>query len=191
MLDKKPDAHQERVQMLHQQFFTLVWLGFRQMVSRLQKYHLTQPQFATLAALVRYQQPATMQQLTKVTFQDAPTMTGVVNRLLKMGLVRRTRSENDRRVVLVEATPEAVVLIEEIDRDLRDESPAGFSRISEDDLDKLEKMLDNILLILLEQNPHAEQLTLDTAKEWLRTFASDPLSFVKTQENNPYKLTLF
>lgn len=173
---------EERIKLIHQQFSTLMWLGFKQVVSRLQKYGLTQPQFITLSALVHHNSPATMQQLTKVTFQDAPTMTGIVNRLLKMELVRRTRSEMDRRVVFVEATSAGVELVETIDRELRRDKRVGLFQLSETDLDKLEEMLDYLLLVLLRQNPEYNEVSLDLAKKWLQNFAADPLGMIKQDE---------
>ncbi len=172
----------ERIKILHQQFSTLMWLGFKQVVARLQKYGLTQPQFLTLTALVDHQSPATMQQLTKVSFQDAPTMTGIVNRLLKMGLVHRTRSNIDRRVVLVEATSAGIELVDVIDRELRRDKSVGLFSLSDPDLDKLEEMLDYLLLVLLRQNPEYQDVDLALAKVWLQNFAADPLGAIKQQE---------
>ncbi len=175
-----------RVRQVHQQMFTLMWLGMKQFVGYLQRYGLTQPQFVTLAALVHHRQPATMQQLAKVTLQDAPTMTGIVNRLVKMGLVQRTRSDADRRVVLVEATTAGADLIERVDCELGDMRPISFYGLPDEDLDRLENILDEILLIILKKASSAQQTTLAQAKTWLQSFAADPIEFVKNQENaNP------
>jgi len=183
MFEETTDPHHTRVRLVQQQMFTLMWLGMKQFVGHLQRYGLTQPQFVTLAALVHHPKPATMQELTKVPLQDAPTMTGIVNRLLKMEVVQRTRSETDRRVVLVEATPAGGELIEKVICEMEQTSPVSFYGLPDEDLDKLENILDEILLILLKQSSYAQQTSLEQAKQWLQTFAGDPIQFVKNQDN--------
>jgi len=178
MTDKSwEETRLARVELLHEQFFTLMWLGFRQVTQRLQKFGLTHPQFVTLAALVKYQKSASMRQLTSVTFQDAPTMTGIVNRLLKMDLVARTRCETDRRVVLVEAKPAAIKLLETINQSLRQDKTIGFSALSGEALDKLDTILDYILEILLKNNQRQSPTDIEIAKEWMKLFAGDPITF--------------
>ena len=172
----------QRIKLIHQQFSTLMWLGFKQVVSRLQKYGLTQPQFMVLSALVNHRDAATMQDLTRVSFQDAPTMTGIVKRLVKMELVARTRSEIDRRVVLVEATPAGIDLIETVDRELRQDKRVGLVNLSETDLDKLEEMMDYLLLVLLRQNQEYNGVDLEIAKAWLQNVAADPPGAFKRQD---------
>ncbi len=180
MADDK--ARLARVELLHEQFFTLMWLGFRQVTQRLQKFGLTHPQFVTLAALVKYGQPASMRQLTSVTFQDAPTMTGIVNRLLKMDLVKRTRCETDRRVVLVEAMPAAIKLLETINQSLREDETIGFSTLSDEALDRLDTLLNYILEILLKNNQQQFPMDIEIAKEWIKLFASDPITFISIRD---------
>lgn len=191
MTSEKENTRYARVQLLQQQIYTLMWMGMKQFVSHLQQYGLTQPQFVTLAALVHHSQPVTMQQLSKVTFQDAPTMTGIVNRLVKMGVVQRTRSEVDRRVVLVQATPAGANLIDKIDREMEDATPVSFYRLPDEDLDKLEEIIDGLLLILLKQHSPRQEISLAQAKQWLQTFAADPIQFVKNQEDSPSNNNLF
>jgi DNA-binding MarR family transcriptional regulator len=66
---------------------------------------LTFPQMVTLLAI---QQHGTcrMSELAEQTHQSAGTLTGIVDRLIADGLVERTRSVNDRRVVEVGLTDE-------------------------------------------------------------------------------------
>jgi len=178
MVDEFQDeARLARVELLHEQFFTLMWLGFRQVTQRLQKFGLTHPQFVTLAALVKYNKPASMRQLTSVTFQDAPTMTGIVNRLLKMDLVARTRCESDRRVVLVESKPAAVKLLETINKSLRQDKTIGFATLSDEALDKLDTTLNYVLEILLRNSQGQFPTDMAVVKEWMKSFASDPITF--------------
>ena len=191
MTFEKENTRLTRVRLLQQQIYTLMWMGMKQFVNHLQQYGLTQPQFVTLAALVHHQKPVTMQRLAKVALQDAPTMTGIVNRLVKMGVAQRTRSETDRRVVLVQATPTGSELIAKIDREMQDASPVSFYRLPEEDLDKLENIIDGLLLILLKQHSPLQEISLSQAKQWLQTFAADPIQFVKNQEETLSNKNLF
>jgi len=175
---------EERARCLFEQFMLLIWFAFRNLTQRLQRYGLTHPQFITLASLVQHGQPANMRQLANVALQDAPTLTGIVNRLVKMGLVRRTRSEDDRRVVLVEATDDGIDLIGTIHRNLQSERSLGFGRFTtEEHLGKLEAFLDELLAIQIEANDNFPAKDINTAKGWLKKFSEDPLEFVKTHES--------
>jgi DNA-binding MarR family transcriptional regulator len=172
----------ERSKALHEQFLTLVWIAFRRMVQRLQGYGLTHPQFITLAALVRHSKPASMGQLTAVTLQDAPTMTGIVNRLVKMGLVRRARSEDDRRIVWVESTPEGMALVEVIEQDMEQDDLNGFCSMTDEEITKIEEALDRVLTLQFEAIHPSDIPDIETARHWFIDFAHDPIGFVKERD---------
>jgi DNA-binding MarR family transcriptional regulator len=89
----------------------LSWVAQKQFAQSVAQHELTFPQFLTLAFLVKASQHCSMNQLAEATHQDAATMTGVVDRLERLGLVERTRSAEDRRVVLVRPRMEAVELL--------------------------------------------------------------------------------
>lgn len=71
----------------------------------LQDYGLTAPQLITLQAIAR-QQPATAGTLAKAVHLGRPTVTGILNRLERRGMVQRVRGGQDRRTVQVTLTPE-------------------------------------------------------------------------------------
>jgi len=175
-----PNNKNERIKLLHEQFFTLFWFAFRRLTQRLQKYGITHPQFITLVSLVTHGQPATMRQLTQVTLQDPPTMTGIVNRMVKMGLLHRTRSQEDRRVVWVEATPKGIELINTVRQNLKQEDPYGFYDVSEAELEKVEDFLDYILVRYMKEIHQQEIPNLEAARKNLHAFARDPLGFIKS-----------
>jgi MarR family transcriptional regulator, organic hydroperoxide resistance regulator len=89
----------------------LSWVAQKQFAQSVAQHELTFPQFLTLAFLVKASQHCSMNQLAEATHQDAATMTGVVDRLERLGLVERARSIEDRRVVLVRPRKEAIVLL--------------------------------------------------------------------------------
>src|ERR1700752_1318297 len=125
-------SREERIKTIHDAFFALMWISKRQFAQRLQTFGLTHPQFITLATLTAHKKACTMSDLINVTFQDAPTMTGVIDRLVKMQLVERTRSETDRRVVLVEVTPAGSGLVQQIDEQMLCDATTGFARLTDE-----------------------------------------------------------
>lgn len=169
----------ERVRSLRNLFLTLSWLAQKHLMHRLQEYGLTHPQFITLYALVRHPQPATMSELTEVSLQDAPTMTGIVNRLVKMELVQRARDEQDRRVVLVEATPAGQNLIQQISNHLEAEDGQGIAALSQSEMAALESILDHILNHHLTRLHNQGEAISDISKREIETFTQDPIGFIK------------
>ncbi len=76
------------------------------------EYGLTASQYNVLRILQGEGRPLPSLEIARRTIQVVPAITGLIDRLLKAGLVRRERSEEDRRVVLVELTPAAEALLE-------------------------------------------------------------------------------
>ena len=65
---------------------------------------VTQTQFVVLAAILAGRR-STMGALAKSLHVRMPTMTGIVDRLVRAGYVRRSTDPHDRRQVAVEVTP--------------------------------------------------------------------------------------
>lgn len=85
-------------------FVVLGWMERRLFSQQLAKHDLTIPQFFTLLAIQHCGDGCTMGMLAEMTHQCSATMTGIIDRLLRMGLVERERAETDRRLVLVQIT---------------------------------------------------------------------------------------
>lgn len=171
----------EQLKRIHTSFLMLMHVSKRWFAQRLQTYSLTLPQFVALAALAGHQKPSTMSDLTSVTFHDAPTMTGVIDRLVKMKLVQRTRSETDRRVVLVAATPAGVDLVEEIETNVFNEMSDGYQIFSDTQLGDLEHILHNMLRVHLMQQSTLENSQLDAEIQKLQMFIEDPINYIKSE----------
>lgn len=76
---------------------------------------ITPPQFGLLVCLV-HAGPQTMKELSERMDLTHGASTGLVDRLHRLGLVERERSNEDRRVVHVAVTPEGQQLIDRIDK---------------------------------------------------------------------------
>ena len=175
-----PSSRQERIKRITSSFMPLMWISTRRFCQKLQSFGLTHPQFVALASLAMHQRPCTMHDLTNVTFQDPATMTGIVNRLVAMKLVERTRSETDRRVVWVQATPAGMDLCGRIKEKLQHDAVAGYAALTDDDLAALEQLLGYLLRIHMRQPESLSTTDLDAEIERLQLFTSDPISYVKS-----------
>jgi MarR family transcriptional regulator, organic hydroperoxide resistance regulator len=100
----EPDDLERDVLELAHQIMMMGWLERRRLAQELAGHSLTVPQFFTLVTIHQCEKGCTMGLLADETHQCSATMTGIVDRLLKMKLVERTRDENDRRLVLVKLT---------------------------------------------------------------------------------------
>lgn len=173
------DARSDQIRSLRNLFLSLNWFAYRQLIEYLQTHNLSPAQFFVLVALTQHGHPATMSELTEVTGQDAPSMTGVVNRLVKLGLVERTRDERDRRVVLVAVSPAGATMATEVRTHLESEDVHGFALLSNDDLASLERLLAHLLTACLRQIHDDPTFEIETAPTGLEDFAQDPIGFIR------------
>lgn len=77
-------------------------------------------------------------------------VTGFVDRLYKLGLIARTRSEEDRRVVLVSLTEKGKSLLEELSRQRTDKTERLFSALGENESKQLNQALERLQTVLIE-----------------------------------------
>ncbi len=90
----------------------VAWLEQRCLARELDNLGLTVPQLLVLRSIQRRAQQPTMSTLADDTLQRCATMTGIVGRLVKLGLVARERDPHDRRRVLVQLTPAGRAVLE-------------------------------------------------------------------------------
>jgi DNA-binding MarR family transcriptional regulator len=156
-----------------------MWINLRRFWRLLQSFNLTHPQFIALKALTMHACPCTMTDLTNTTMHDPPTMTGIVDRLVKMGLVERTRCDTDRRVVLVRTTPSGVELLRQVDKRFVDDDFFGYASLSDIQLDELEKLLGYVLRMHVRRYTTIENVDADTELGQLETLLLDPIAYAK------------
>lgn len=176
-------TREEQIKAIHDAFFALMWIAKRQFTQRLQAFGLTPPQFVTLATLVAHKQACTMSDLINVTFQDAPTMTGIIDRLVKVKLAHRSRSETDRRVVLVEATPAGIELFKQIEEKIFQDDSCTYEDLTDQDLVMIEQLLIYLLRAQVGRSTSSD-VDLDTGIQKLLLFQSDPIYYTKLETEN-------
>jgi len=112
-------------------------------------------------------------------------MTGIVDRLVKMGLVKRARSEADRRVVLVQTTPKGLDLFERVDEAITQNETNGYERLSDDELEQLEQLIQYKLRAHIGQQQAFTDIDLDCEIEKSREFFKDPIQYTKVEKTKP------
>lgn len=90
----------------------------RQFRAHFGKCNLTFPQALVLNALLE-KAPVPISVLAEKTGSANSTISGIVDRLEKLGLVRRERGKEDRRVIYVDLTEECCRLRESADTNVR------------------------------------------------------------------------
>lgn len=98
---------------------------------RLQDRHkLTGPQLATLRAAERTD-GITISALARAVHLSQPTVSGILSRLERRGLVGRRRSDDDRRSVVIGVTEEGARVLEEAPSLLQERFRAELARLED------------------------------------------------------------
>jgi DNA-binding MarR family transcriptional regulator len=106
-----------------------------------ENFDVTLPQFEVLCELDRRGGPVAMSQLSNRLNVTSSNLTGVVDRLVRKGLVRRFRSRKDRRVQRIELSPEGRTTHAEISADSALWLAHAFTGLSDEEVIQLRKLL--------------------------------------------------
>ena len=117
---------------------------------------LTPTQLGVLEGIL-HKGPLTQRELSRKVLTSAGNMTDVVDKLEARGLVRRTRSPRDRRVVPVELTPSGRTLIQALFPRHALDIGAAMSGLSCDELRMLDGLLRKLGLAAAEDLPLAAE----------------------------------
>lgn len=132
------------------------WLEQRRFAQDLASFGLTPPQFHVLRDILVRGGDTTMSALAEDTLQHCATMTGVVDRLVKMALVIRHRAAHDRRQVLVQLTPTGRQVLELVRHSREERLRKTLSRLSPPDAENLLHLLKAYLKAFRVENERAE-----------------------------------
>jgi DNA-binding MarR family transcriptional regulator len=115
----------------------------RVLESRLAKYNVTASQYIVLAQLSN-EDGISLSQLGERLYFDNPTITGIVDRMERDGLVERCRAEDDRRVINVLLTQHGKKLLSAIENIADEINESVMDEFTKSDQDKLLRILDSI-----------------------------------------------
>jgi DNA-binding MarR family transcriptional regulator len=111
---------------------------------------LTLPQFDVLAQLYRREDGMTPGELTRELLVTAGNVTGIVERLGRLGLVDRRPVPHDRRAVRVRLTPRGRQLMRRIIPRHRRDVAGLLARVPPDDLARLRDLLGDVARLIEE-----------------------------------------
>ena len=110
----------------------------------LREYGLTMSQYNVLRILRGEGQPLPCLEVAERMIQVAPAITRVVDQLLKLELILKTQSSEDRRVFLIELKPKARKLLKQIDQPLLDLHTTLLSGIKKSEQKTLVRILESL-----------------------------------------------
>jgi DNA-binding MarR family transcriptional regulator len=139
------DQRQQTIARIARVVGQLTWLGSKRSAQQLARYGLTAPQYFTLLSLSHRDEASPMHVLAEITHQDAATVTGIVDRLVRLGYVSRERGREDRRKVYVTLLETGRQVVEEVRQANYENWRRSFSALSRQDLDEMLRMLETIL----------------------------------------------
>lgn len=108
-----------------------------------ESFKLTLPQIICLREIHEHG-PITFSHLTRILALNNSTTTGIVDRLEREALVRRVRSDRDRRQVMVQVTDAGVKVLEDAPPPLNKTFIERFESLPEDDKDQIVNALDRL-----------------------------------------------
>lgn len=105
------------------------------------QYGLTSSQYNVLRILRGEGKPMPCLEIGDRMIQVVPAMTGLIDRLTKLELVRRKRCTEDRRVIYIELTEKAEDLLHELDEPVRESERGLLGHLTRAELKELSRLL--------------------------------------------------
>lgn len=115
----------------------------------MEKYDITPLQYRALK-IIRDENP-TMGDLCNFLYLSSSTVTDLVDRLESNNLVRRVRSREDRRVIILEITEEGISLLDNIQEKKLEVLNKALSLLDEKERDEIKRALIKLYCVLKEE----------------------------------------
>lgn len=112
-----------------------------------QEFNLTGPQVVLIRELVRRGEIHAAELAKNISLSHA-TVTDILNRLEKRGLISRTRSQIDRRRILVRPTAQALALVEQSPPLLQERFSQQLEKLQEWELTQILSVLQRVALMM-------------------------------------------
>ena len=115
-----------------------------------ENYHVTVPQIITLREIYEHG-PVSFSELTDIVSLNNSTVTGIVDRLERQNLVRRTRTAQDRRRIDVVITEEGIDFVKRIPPPIQESLITGLENMSAEQVETILWSIDTVLALLKDQ----------------------------------------
>lgn len=149
-----PLTQEERIVASIRQIIRAVDLHSRRLV---EAHGLTGPQLAALSEVVRTG-PVSPTALARAVHLSQATVTGIIQRLERRGLVRRDANASDRRSVLLHPTDAGRQLLATSPSPLQDRFRAGLAKLDQAERDRILETLQRVAGLMdardLDASPH-------------------------------------
>lgn len=129
---------------LSQDIARVTWGGARQFAAALAPFGLTLQQYFTLVA-INGASECTMGMLAGQTHHSLGTMTGIVDRLVRQGLVARRSHATDRRIVLVQLTASGMETLAHVENMRQEQLDSALLKMGEPQARNLIRLLGQYL----------------------------------------------
>jgi MarR family transcriptional regulator, 2-MHQ and catechol-resistance regulon repressor len=106
------------------------------------EYEITASQYNVLRILRGEARPMPCQEICERMIQVVPAMTGLLDRLEDQQLIRRDRSQTDRRIIYVEPTDKALKLLARMDQPVLDMHQSLIGHLTKAELQQLSRLLE-------------------------------------------------
>jgi DNA-binding MarR family transcriptional regulator len=108
------------------------------------EFGITPSQYNVLRILRGEARPLQCAEITERMVQVVPAMTGLLDRLENQGLIVRTRSTEDRRVIFVEPTAKALDLLKRLDHPVLHLNEKLLGKLTKSELKELSRLLEKV-----------------------------------------------
>jgi len=105
---------------------------------------LTVPQVSVLALLSEAGQPLPVTKLARLLLLESPSVTSLVDRMCRSGLVERVKDQGDRRIVLVKLTGKGRKAYDDVRESAASTSDELFGVLSAEDRATLKDLLQKL-----------------------------------------------
>lgn len=116
-----------------------------------ERYQVTVPQIITLREIYEHG-PVSFSELTEIVSLNNSTVTGIVDRLERQNLVRRTRTAQDRRRIDIVITDEGTRFVQEIPPPIQESLINGLEGMGPERVETILWAIDTILALLQGRN---------------------------------------
>jgi len=114
-------------------------------------YGVTVDQWAVLKNLNKAEN-VSQKELAKLCGKDQPTLTRIIDLLVKKGFVERTIHENDRRSFIVQLSEKGHEKVAQLEPNVREIRMKAWENLNENDFEHLQRILNTIYKNLELQN---------------------------------------
>ena len=137
-----PKPSSDEFDVLEQSLQQAMWTQHKQVEQLLTEHDLTLPKFLVLVSIIKRGGACPIGKLAEELFQSYPTMTGIIDRLVKDRLVARERGHSeDRRRVMVSLTTQGKQLLQRARQARRERMHHALEKFSARDRKEFVRLL--------------------------------------------------